>query len=267
MTTSSESLHSIRRGAGRPLVLVHGLGGNWRSWAPVTDLLAAEREVIAVDLPGHGQSVARGDSGTFVGVTDSVAEWLVAQGLVGADLVGSSLGARLVLELARRGGTGAVIALDPGGFWQGWERTFFKTTIAASVRLLRVLRPALPTIANSAIGRTLLLTQLSARPWALDPDHVATELLSYAATPTFDALVDDLSSGAQQRGPAGSGAGPIAIGWGRSDRLCLPRQADRARAAFPTATFHWFAGSGHFPLWDRPAETARFILDHTGKPA
>lgn len=267
MVNDNRFLHTVRRGAGRPLVLVHGLGGNWQSWAPVLDTLAAKREVIALDLPGHGQSSARADSSTFAGLADSVAAYLAAQGLSGADLVGSSLGARLVLELARRGGTGAVVALDPGGFWRGWERTFFKTTIGASVRLLRTLRPALPRIADSAIGRTMLLSQLSARPRALDPGQVATELHSYATTPTFDALVRDLSAGPEQRGPAGPGAGPIAIGWGRSDRLCLPRQADRAMAAFPTARLHWFDGSGHFPAWDRPAETARYILENTGTSA
>lgn len=263
MANDPKSLHTVRRGAGRPLILVHGLGGSWQSWEPVLEALAAEREVIAFDLPGHGKSNARADSGTFNGLVDSVQAYLAAQDLAGADLVGSSLGARLVLELARRGGTGAVVALDPGGFWQGWERTFFKTTIGASVRLLRALRPALPELARSAIGRTLLLAQLSARPWALDPGQVATELQNYATTPTFDALVRDLSAGPGQRGPAGLGAGAIAIGWGRSDRLCLPRQAHRATAAFPTATLHWFDGAGHFPAWDRPAETARFILENT----
>ena len=267
MAHDPQSLHTIRRGAGKPLVLVHGLGGSWQSWAPVLEALAVQREVIALDLPGHGQSAARADSGTFAGLADSVEAYLAAQGLSGADLVGSSLGARLVLELARRGGTGAVVALDPGGFWRGWERTFFKTTIGASVRLLRALRASLPAVTGSAVGRTLLLSQLSARPWALDPGQVATELQSYATTPTFDALVSDLSAGPEQRGPAGPGAGPIAIGWGRSDRLCLPRQAKRAMAAFPNATLHWFDGSGHFPAWDRPAETARFILEHTGKAA
>lgn len=264
MANDSLSLHTVRRGAGRPLVLVHGLGGNWQSWEPILDALAAHREVIAFDLPGHGKSIAGTDSGTFIGLANSVQAYLASQGLAAADLVGSSLGARLVLELARRGGTGAVVALDPGGFWRGWERTFFKTTIGASVRLLRALRPVLPAVASSKVGRTLLLSQLSARPWALDPGQVATELQNYATTPTFDALVHDLSAGPEQRGPAGPGAGPIAIGWGRSDRLCLPRQAARAMAAFPSASLHWFEGSGHFPAWDRPAQTTRFILDHTG---
>ena len=197
MANDSLSLHTVRRGAGRPLVLVHGLGGNWQSWEPILDALAAHREVIAFDLPGHGKSIAGADSGTFI-------------------------------------------------------------------RLLRALRPVLPAVASSKVGRALLLSQLSARPWALDPGQVATELQNYATTPTFDALVRDLSAGPEQRGPAGPGAGPIAIGWGRSDRLCLPRQAARAMAAFPSASLHWFDGSGHFPSWDRPAQTTRFILDHTG---
>ena len=62
-----------------------------------------------------------------------------------------------------------------------------------------------------------------------------------------------------------------AIGWGRKDRLCLPRQARRAQTAFPSATLHWFAQSGHFPMWDQPEETIRLILESTGgngkKPA
>lgn len=46
-----------RRGRGEPLLLIHGAGSDWRVWEPVMDLLASEREVIAVDLPGHGDSL------------------------------------------------------------------------------------------------------------------------------------------------------------------------------------------------------------------
>src|SRR5687768_792928 len=110
--------------------------------------------------------------------------------------------ARLVLELARRGSVGAVVALDPGGFWRGWERTFFKTTIGASGRLLRAIRPGLPMLSRNAATRTALLAQLSTHPWKLDPQLVATELASLSATSTFDALVRDLASGPEQIGPA-----------------------------------------------------------------
>ena len=173
------------------------------------------------------------------------------------------MGARIVLELARRGVVGNVVALDPGGFWRGWERRFFKVTLGASVRLLRAIRPALPMLSRNPVSRTLLLAQISARPWALDSEVVAAELTGYTATETFDALVNDLAVGAEQTGPAAASTGRVVIGWGRRDRLCLPRQAARAKAAFPGAELHWFESSGHFPAWDMPAQTLAVILAAT----
>ena len=166
-------------------------------------------------------------------------------------MVGSSMGARLVLEMARRGRARAVVALDLGGFWKGWERTFFETTITASIglvralRALRALRAALSAIARNVAGRTALMAQLSTKPWALEPALIARELRSFAETRTFDDLGEDLANGSNQQGPANTAA-PVVIGWGRKDRLCLPQQAGRAIEAFPKATIHWFESSGHF---------------------
>lgn len=256
-------MNHVQRGTGRKLLLIHGLGGSWQSWATVLDKLAAHRTVITIDLPGHGASAANADSGTFLGLVDSVERYIVDNDLAGIDIVGSSMGARIVLELARRGGVGNVVALDPGGFWRGWERNFFKVTIGVSGRLLRAIRPALPSLSRNAASRTALLAQLSVRPWALDPQVVATELTGLSTTPTFDALVNDLAKGPEQTGPAAASTGRIVIGWGRQDRLCLPRQAARAQAAFPSAQLHWFESSGHFPAWDRPEETVDVILAAT----
>jgi len=59
-------MHHVRRGAGKPLLLVHGLGGSGQSWETILDGLAAEREVIAVDLPGFGRTPPlRGGSSLF----------------------------------------------------------------------------------------------------------------------------------------------------------------------------------------------------------
>lgn len=253
-------MNKIERGTGRKLLLVHGLGGSWQSWSTILDALSAHRTVIAIDLPGHGATPAEQDSATFDGLVGSVERYIVDNGLAGIDVVGSSMGARIVLELARRGHVGNVVALDPGGFWRGWERSFFKTTIGISGRLLRAIRPSLPMLSKNAVSRTALLAQLSAHPWALDPQVVATELQSLSTTSTFDALVRDLASGPEQTGPAADGTGRIVIGWGRHDRLCLPRQAARAKAAFPSADLHWFESSGHFPMWDMPEETVAVIL-------
>ncbi|UYY57139.1 alpha/beta fold hydrolase [Sphingomonas sp. S2-65] len=256
-------MNQIQRGTGRKLLLVHGLGGSWRSWSTILDALSAHRMVIAIDLPGHGATPAEHDSGTFDGLVGSIERYIAENGLAGIDVVGSSMGARLVLELARRGAVGNVVALDPGGFWRGWERLFFKATIGVSGHLLRAIRPSLPMLSRNAASRTALLAQLSARPWTLDPHVVATELASLSTTPTFDALVHSLASGPEQTGPAADNTGRIVIGWGRHDRLCLPRQAARAKAAFPSASLHWFASSGHFPMWDMPEETVATILAAT----
>lgn len=254
----------IRRGGGKPLVLVHGLGSSHRAWCLVALALSRDREVIAVDLPGHGETPAEADSGTFLGLARSLEAWLGGEGLGGSDLVGSSLGGRLVLEMARRGHAGAVVALDPGGFWQGWERHFIATTLLSSARLLRSLRPLLPALSHHPALRAALLAQLTARPWELSGDLVATELQSFAETPTFDALVRDLAYGPAQEGPQGPAAKSVTIGWGRHDRLCFPGQAVRAQSAFEGARLVWFERSGHFPMWEEPEETVRVVREAVG---
>ncbi len=259
------AMHHTRRGTGAPLLLVHGLGGSHRSWSTIVDALRAEREVIAVDLPGHGATPPLEGEVSIATMADAVTAFLAAQGLTGVDVVGSSMGARLVLELARRGVVGAVVSLDPGGFWEGWDRTFFATTIGVSIKLVRLLQPVMPAITGTAAGRTLLFAQFSPHPWKLPPDVLLQEMRDYAASPSFEPLLHSLVHGPDQEGiPAGTRKQPIVIGWGAQDGVCLPRQAPRALARFPDARLHWFESCGHFPHWDVPDETVRLILDTTG---
>jgi pimeloyl-ACP methyl ester carboxylesterase len=256
------NMHYIRRGSGKPLLLVHGLGGSWESWTTVLDSLAEEREVVAVDLPGFGKTPPLAGEVSIRTLGDALTSFLAAHDLIGVDSVGSSMGARLVLELARRGGVlGRVVSLNPGGFWSGWQRHYFYASIWASIRVVRLLQPAISKIAASRVGRTLLLPQISARPWDLPPDLVLKEIRSYAASPSFDALLYDLAYGETQQGaPAGTLEHRVVIGWGRHDRVCLPSQARRARRLFPDARLHWFEHSGHFPHWDVPGAAVGLIL-------
>jgi pimeloyl-ACP methyl ester carboxylesterase len=224
-------LHHETRGAGRPLLLLHGLGGSWRSWSTVLDALAAEREVIVPDLPGFGETPPLAGEVSIATLADAVTAFLDARGLRGVDAVGSSMGARLVLELARRGVVGATVSLDPGGFWQGWEQVFFYDTVASSYHLVRALQPAMPALTASAVGRTALFAQFSARPWAVPADVALTEMRTFAAGPSFIPLLRSLVHGpAQQGAAAGTTPGPITIGWGRHDRVCLPARPARAGA-------------------------------------
>ena len=242
--------------------MVHGLGGSVRSWDLIAPALSETRELVIIDLPGHGLSPAIVGRQTISAFADEISNFIEASDLRGVDLVGSSVGARLVLELSRRGVGGDCVALDPGGFWRGWETAFFRTTIAASIRLVRALQPMMPFLAQHAVTRTMLLAQLSAKPWKLPPDAVLTEMRSFAATTVFDEMVHELATGPLQAGTP-SAPGRVTIGWGRNDRLLLPRQAKRAQAAFPQARLHWFRDCGHFPQWDQPDETVRLIQDAT----
>ncbi|GGG38860.1 alpha/beta fold hydrolase [Hymenobacter glacieicola] len=255
-------MHYIRRGTGQPLLLLHGIGGSWRSWSTVFDQLAEHRDVLAVDLPGFGATPPLPGEVSIRTLADAVTSFLRAHDLLGIDAVGSSMGARLVLELARRGGVvGAAVALNPGGFWQGWEIPVFYYSVAASVRLVRGLQPLMPALTGNAVTRTLLFSQLSAHPARLSPDVLLPEMRTFATAPSFDELLRNLAYGERQQGaPAGSIPAPLVIGWGRQDLVCLPRQAPRAQRLFPDAQLYWFDDCGHFPQWDQPTETVQLIL-------
>ena len=258
------NLHVVKRGQGKPLLLIHGIGGSWRTWNPIIDALAAQREVIAIDLPGHGETpVLEGDNSIYT-LTDAVVRWLEDNRLTGIDCGGSSMGARLVLELARRGALGAAVSLNPGGFWTGWQVPVFYYSVAVSVRLLRLLQRAMPAITGNALGRTLLLAQFSLRPWKVPAQVALTEMQTFARTRNFDELLRQLAYGKTQEGALrGSITSPLVIGWGRQDRVVLPSQAARALVAFPDARLHWFDSCGHFPHWDQPEQATELILSTT----
>ena len=105
-----------RTGAGEPLVLLHGLGHRRQGWNAVIPRLAAERDVITVDLPAMGESPppAVGDYRTMA---DMVEKLVGELGLERPHVAGNSLGGLIALELAARGSVRSATALSPAGFW------------------------------------------------------------------------------------------------------------------------------------------------------
>ena len=264
VSVASMTLNHVRRGSGSPLLLVHGLGAGWRSWTPILDELARHREVIAVDLPGFGETPPLSGDVSIATLADSVADFIREQGLEGVSTVGQSMGGRIVLELARRGVGGDSVALDPGGFWSPRERAVFAATLRPSIVLVRALRGVLPALLSNPVGRTVLLAQLSARPWVLSRETVLPDVRGLADSPSVGAAMNALTKGPLQQGaPAGTVPGRVTIGWGRRDLVTVPKQADRATHLFPDASLHWFERCGHFPQWDVPHEATRLILDST----
>lgn len=258
-------VHSVRRGSGPPLLLVHGMGSASGTWSTILDRLAEQRSVIAIDLPGFGESAPLLGAVTSESLADSVAEFIAEEGLDGIDTVGSSMGARLVLELARRGVGGNAVALDPGGFWTPGQKRIFAMTVGPSLTLVPKVKALLPALTGNAVTRSLFFGQLSARPWALPGEIVLAEMHRFIEAKSLGAAFRDMVDGPLQAGaPAGTTPGRVTIGWGRKDKITFPSQAKLATERFPDATLHWFDKSGHYPHWDQPEQTADLILASTG---
>ena len=246
-------MHTVRTGSsspgGSPLVLVPGVGADTETWRPVLTGLAAQREVVRLDLPGFGRTPPFDGEVTMARYADALEAHLRAEGLASADLVGSSMGARLVMELARRGVGRASVALDPGGFWSAGQKKVFGATLAASVALVRALRPALPVLLSTPVGRT---------------DYALSEVRGLADAPGTSPAITALSTGPDQVGaPAGSLPGPMLVVWGRQDRVTIPRP-EWVGELFPDATVELWDSCGHFPHWDQPERTVSRVLSFTG---
>ena len=90
----------LERGAGSPAVVLHGWGGRIESMAPVIECLAPSFRVLALDLPGFGESpLPEGVWGT-ADYAAFVRDVLAQRGVGRAHFVGHSYGAKTSLYLA-----------------------------------------------------------------------------------------------------------------------------------------------------------------------
>jgi pimeloyl-ACP methyl ester carboxylesterase len=87
-------------GAGRPLVLLHGLNNNAWCWVRTAALLAGERPILAVSLRGHGRSSAPAQGYALTDTTADLRGLLDRLDAGSVDLAGHSWGGRVALHLA-----------------------------------------------------------------------------------------------------------------------------------------------------------------------
>ena len=102
----------MRAGSGEPLVLLHGLGGSQTVWRPVVDLLAPEREVLTLDMPGFGGApeLPTGIEPSAANLAAAIQQRCATLGIDRPHVAGNSLGGWVALELA-----GMHPDQDPGG--------------------------------------------------------------------------------------------------------------------------------------------------------
>lgn len=109
VTTRNEVIDGLRyaveeTGAGEPLVLLHGFTGCAANWRPLLPRLAERHRVIAIDLPGHGNSGAPGSVARYKmpRVAADLIELLTRHDATPAHWLGYSMGGRLALYMAVR---------------------------------------------------------------------------------------------------------------------------------------------------------------------
>jgi pimeloyl-ACP methyl ester carboxylesterase len=243
-----------RIGTGPPLLLLHGLGMCKEVWRPLLPRLAREREVVAVDMPGFGDSPV--GPRTVEGLAGALADFVSGLGLERPAVAGNSLGGGVALVMGATGAASSVCALSPVGFIAPREGTYGRAVLTSTHAVAERLAPVATKVARSAVLRTLLTSHVVARPWRIPADDTALWTRTYASAPAFWDLLQALDG---WRAPVP--ACPTTVAWGERDRLLIySRQAPRARRLLPSAHHVVLRGCGHVPTWDDPEQVADVLL-------
>lgn len=115
-------------GGGPPLVLLHGMFGDHLDWAPVLKDLSLTYRVIALDLPGFGDSPKPDSFYDPLLFIDALDQLFVECRLTTATLVANSFGSQIAMlfALERPERVEGIVLINPAGFhrYSGPERAF-----------------------------------------------------------------------------------------------------------------------------------------------
>jgi pimeloyl-ACP methyl ester carboxylesterase len=250
-----------RSGNGPALVLLHPLGADRHVWEPIVPALAAQRTVLAVDLPGFGRTPPlTGVSPTPSALADAVAAGLEELDLPGDEngrvhVAGNSLGGWVALELALRGTAASATAIAPAGLWSG--PLLPKASLGHL--LARALEPiALATLSTGA-GRRALLGGSIVHPERMTTRQAQGLLRAYARAPGFVAVNDAMRAGRFVE--LDRITVPVTLVWPDHDRLV------RRPAALPERVRSVeLEDAGHIPMWDAPDRLAQTMLEASAEP-
>ncbi len=258
---SMEMVRSVaveRTGDGDPLLLIHGTGGTRGHWDPVRGRLAAQRSLLLVDLPGHGESpLPQGLPSNPIGYAEILAGVLDELGHRSVDVAGNSVGGWTALELAKLDRARSVVAISPAGLWPDRNPRSAKMKLRGQYRLGRRFARLTPHLMRRPVGRSLLLRDTVARPRQVPAEAAAAMAAEYAATPGFEAHLEATSAERFRDGAAIDC--PVTVAWGEDERL-VPRKARRLDELPRQTRVVTLPGCGHVPMWDDPDLVARTII-------
>jgi pimeloyl-ACP methyl ester carboxylesterase len=253
--------------SGKPMVvMLHGFGAALESWSDVQSAIAAEYPVLRMDLKGFGRSAKpRDDRYSAKDQAEVVAAALRSLGIRRAVLVGHSFGGAVAfatyLKLRSENDSRLVglAFIDPGVYEQ--PLPFFITALRSEItrwlmyhfttvdwRAEAVLRQVYAHDSVMTAERVRRYSQYMDSPGA----HYAFEKTAEQIVPPDAA---DLEAQLKTIGI------PTLAIWGGDDKIVPLKYALRFRADVPGVRFFVLDDTGHAPQEERPADTARLLLN------
>lgn len=251
-------------GAGKPVVLLHGIGASTYSWRKVAPTLATTHRVIAIDLKGFGRSAK--PAGSKYAARDQarlVAQFLAARELQNVTLVGHSFGGTVALALlignraaARR--IERFVLIDSPAYPQVWPLAAELLASPASEELLRAIPPEVIV--------ELALAQAIKSPSAVTAKDIAVYArplrgggaLHALAETVRDLLATDFATASRHYSRI---AQPALVIWCRSDPIVPLMTARLLAGVLPNAVLKIEDNCSHIPLEETPRSLVRWIRD------
>jgi pimeloyl-ACP methyl ester carboxylesterase len=249
-------------------ILIHGLGGNWQNWLENIPRLAQDRRVVALDLPGFGESGPPPDKISISAFGEIVVEFARAIGIKEpADVIGNSMGGFIAAEIgishpefARR----IVLCSAAGISITNLKRQPVLTSarIAAAVTNLTLTRaeemskrPGLRHIAMAYVFR---------HPSRIAPD-LAYQVITGAGKPAFIDALDALTD-YDFRDRLDDVKVPVLLVWGNDDNLVPVKDADEFERLIPNARKVVLDDTGHVPMLERPSAFNDLVVEFFAEP-
>jgi pimeloyl-ACP methyl ester carboxylesterase len=265
------TLHGHRRafvktGTGPALLLLHGLGCDHTTWAPVIRELARRHTVIAPDLLGHGLSDKPRADYSLGGYANGMRDLLTVLGIDRVTVVGHSFGGGVAMQFAYQfpDRTDRMVLVAPGGLGPEVTPAIRAITTPGFGTLMRVL--TLPGLRHLGVAglRALAGTGLAA---TRDLDEVAEIFDSFRDRSTVAAIRHVTRAVVDFKGQIVTmtdrayltEAVPMCVIWGEDDTVIPSRQAHTVEALAPGARVEVIPNAGHFPHKDHPQRFVRIV--------
>lgn len=265
------TIHGHRRafvkvGQGPAVLLLHGLGCDHTTWEPVIDTLAKRYTVIAPDLLGHGMSDKPRADYSVGGYANGMRDLLTVLGIDKVAVVGHSFGGGVAMQFAYQfpERTERMMLVGSGGLGPEVSPFIRAITTPGYHQLMGVL--TLPGVRHLGVAG---MRALAGTGWKATRDlqEVAEIYDSFKDPHARAAIRHVVRAVVDWKGQIVTMADrayltdemPMAVVWGRDDRVIPVRHASNAAALAPKARIEVIPNAGHFPHRDHPQRFAKIL--------